>query len=418
MTLRPSRAGRRDTGVILAATVFAAAAVLVFQATGTRTLGADDFAPIAVLWTLMFLLHTVLLMPAEQHLTRALAVTRVPAQIRAIQRDMLVASLGAMTIGVAFVYATLDRFFDGSAAYVAVIAAIVGARTIMVAARGLLAGSRRFVGYGASIGLESVSLVIGGVVVALLGGSAPMFAVVMVISPLATLASRPFRKVEVVVTRSATNAQPSSFLAWLILATASSQLIIAGGPIAVGFVGGSPAAVSIFFTSFALLRGPLTSAYNLVARVLPDFTALAHSAEPGRLWAWADRILVAGVAIGALGGLGAGVLLRLLVAAVYGAEFSPPLAAASLGGVGVGFGLAALFATQLYSAAAMGARLALGWAVSLVAALVVLLVVDLEPLVRVALAITVGEGVGLVMLSVVLRPRLSGSEPGPSSAWR
>lgn len=400
----------RGTSAIVAATLFAAIAVLAFQATGTRTLGADGFAPIAVLWTLMFLLHTVLLMPAEQHLTRALAVTRAPDQLRAIRRDMLVASLGAIVIGIVFVYSTIDRFFAGSMLYVIFIAAIVVARTVMVTARGLLAGSRRYVGYGVSIGLESMSLVTGGIVVAVLDGTAAMFALVMVISPLATLASRPFRRVEIKAIPPDLDAQPPSFLAWLILATAASQLIIAGGPIAVGFVGGSAAAVSVFFTSFALLRGPLTSAYNLVARVLPDFTVLAHSTDPGRLWVWANRIVVGGGVFGVLGGVGAGVLLPTIVEIVYGSEFAPPVAAAALGGVGVGLGLGALFATQLYSAAALGRRLAVGWLVSLVAAFAVLLVVDLEPLVLVALAIAVGESVGLVMLGVVLRPQYGAPE--------
>jgi hypothetical protein len=67
--------------------------------------------------------------------------------------------------------------------------------------------------------------------------------------------------------------------------------------------------------------------------------------------------------------------------------------------------LGALFATQLYSAAALGARLAVGWAIALLAALGVLLVGNLDPVPLVALAFAAGEGVGLIMLGVVLKPR-------------
>lgn len=404
-SVAPQSGDRQGTSAMLAATLFAAVAVLVFHATGSRSLGPDGFSPIAVLWTLMFLLHTVLLLPAEQHLTRALVVTRTPSQIRAIRRDMLMAALVAMIIGVGFVAATRERFFAGSSAYVGYIAAIVVSRAFMTTGRGFLAGSRRFGAYGVSIGVEAASLIGGGLIVALLGGGAQWFAVVMAGSPATTMLTRPFRAARGDASHHAVDAQPGSFLVWLIVATAASQLIVAGGPIAVSFVGGGAAAVSIFFTSFALLRGPLTSAYNLVARVLPDFTALAHRPDERGLWVWANRIVGGAIAAGGVGAVASGFLLRPVVQLIYGAEFAPPVAAAALGGAGVGLGLGALFASQIYSAAALGVRLSAGWLGGLVAALAVLLLVDLDPVVLVALAFAAGEGVGLVMLGLVLRPR-------------
>ncbi len=79
-----------------------------------------------------------------------------------------------------------------------------------------------------------------------------------------------------------------------------------------------------------------------------------------------------------------------------------PGLAAILGGAGVGLGLGSLFATQVYSAAADGRRLVIGWVVALVAASAILVFTDLEPVNRVALAFAVGEGTGLLMLGVVL----------------
>ncbi len=396
------RRDNRGTGIIVAATAFGAVAVLTFQAIASRTLGPDGFAPIAVLWTVMFLLYTVLQLPAEQHLTRALVVTRSPSQIAKVRRDMVLAFSAALAIGVAFTAVTLDRFYEGSFAFVAITALIVITRSVMATARGTLAGNRRFAGYGVTIGLEAAALLAGGIAVAVAGGSAFSFAVVMALAPLATMLARPFAAIKGTRDRHVVDAQSGSFLAWLIVATAASQVIIAGGPIAVGFVGGGATAVSIFFTSFALLRGPVTSAYNLVARVLPDFTELAHSDDPNQLWKWAPRIAVAGFGVAALAAAGSGLLLQPIVETIYGPSFSPPLLAAILGGAGVGLGLGALFATQVYSAAALGARLAFGWTIGLVAALAALILVDIEPINRVALAFTVGEGSGLVMLGLVL----------------
>jgi O-antigen/teichoic acid export membrane protein len=396
------RLDNRGTGLIVAATAFGALAVLIFQAVASRTLGTDGFAPIAVLWTVMFLLYTVLQLPAEQHLTRALVVTREREQIATVRRAMLIAFSTALVIGVGFTIATLDRFYGGSPVYIVITALIVVTRSVMATARGTLAGHRRFAGYGASIGLEAGALLLGGSLVAMLRGDAVMFAVVMALAPLATLFARPFTRSGHASGHHVVDAQSGAFLAWLIAATAASQVIIAGGPIAVSFVGGSATAVSIFFTSFALLRGPVTSAYNLVARVLPDFTELAHGEDPTRLWGWARRITIAGLIVAVFGAAGSGLLLRPIVGAIYGEAFEPPVLAAALGGAGVGLGLGALFATQVYSAAALGSRLAFGWFVGLVVSISVLVLVEIEPVSRVALAFAAGEGTGLVMLGLVL----------------
>ena len=390
------------TGLIVAATALSALAVLAYQAIGSRTLGADAFAPIAVLWTVMFLIYTVLNLPAEQHLTRALVVTRDTRDLARVRRDMLGAFALGTVLGVAFVAATLDRFFEGDLRYVALTAAIMVTRAIMATGRGALAGHRRFGGYAATIALEAGALLVGGLMAAVFDLSTVGFATVLAIAPLVTLLARPFAPIEGEGEPPALTAQPGSFLVWLIIATASSQVIIAGGPIAVGFVGGTAAQVSIYFTAFALLRGPVTSAYNLVARVLPDFTVVAHGDRPEGLWSWARRITIGGIVVAIPGAIGAGALLGPIVDAVYGPDFVPPTAAAALGGAGVGLGLGALFATQIYSASARGAMLALGWVVGLIASVSVIVVSGIEPITRVALAFVVGEGVGLVMLGLVL----------------
>lgn len=390
------------TVLIVAATAFSAIAVLVFQALGSRTLGTDGFAPIAVIWTMMFLIYTVLQLPAEQHLTRALVVTRDPIAIRRVRRDMLFTFAAGTILGVGFVAATLDRFFEGNAVYLVITAGIIVSRSVMAAARGSLAGHRRFTGYAGTIGVEAAALLAVGATAAMLGSEAILFALALVIAPLATLATRPFAEIEGHGERPNVEPQPAAFLAYLVGATAASQLIIAGGPIAVSFVGGTAAAVSIYFTTFALLRGPVTSAYNLVARVLPDFTEIAHGDHPERLWRMAPKIAGGALAVAVLGALGSGLLLPEIVSLIYGTDFEPPHLAAALGGAGVGLGLGALFATQVYTAAARGALLATGWTIALISALLVLVFSNLEPIDRVALSFVVGEGSGLLILGIAV----------------
>jgi O-antigen/teichoic acid export membrane protein len=398
----------RGTLIIVGATAASAIAVLVFQASASRALGTDGFAPIAVLWTVMFLLYTVLQLPAEQHLTRALVVTRSPDDLRSVYGAMLGAFSLALIIGTVFAAVTVDRFFEGQWVYVAITAAIVISRSIMATARGSLAGHRRFASYGATIAIEAAALFVGGLGVMLLNGGAIAFAVIMFLAPLATLLSRPFAPIEGHGDRPDMDPQPASFLAWLIVATAASQAIIAGGPIAVSFIGGTAAAVSIFFTSFALLRGPITSAYNLVARVLPDFTELAHSDDPHRLWQWGPKLVGFGAIVAIIGAIGAGLFLRPFVGAIYGEAFRPPQLAAVFGGASIGLGLGALFATQMYTAAAKGPRLVTGWLIALAASLAFLALSDLEPITRTAAAFGIGELTGLILLGLVLVERQHG----------
>jgi len=390
------------TGLIVAATGVSVVGVLAFQALGSRTLGAEAFAPIAVLWTLMFLVFTVLQLPAEQHLTRALVVTRSGPDISRVRRDTLFAYAVALTIGVLFVSVNLSRFFEDDGRYIAVTAAIMVSRSLMSTVRGTVAGHRRFAAYAGTIAAEATTMLVLGILAAAFDAPAIVFAAVMAISPLASLVVNPFSKVEGPDIEGHLAAQPGSFLAWLIVATAASQVIIAGGPIAVSFVGGSAAAVSIFFTSFALLRGPVTSAYNLVARVLPDFTEIAQSSDPKRLWAWAPRLTLGGAVLAVLGAIGAGLFLQPIVSAIYGPSFAPPDLAAALGGAGVGLGLGALFATQMYSASAKGSWLAAAWAIGLVMSILTLVVAPLEPIDLVSLAFVVGEGTGLLMLGIAM----------------
>ena len=278
----------------------------------------------------------------------------------------------------------------------------------MATARGSLAGHRRFASYGATIAIEAAAFFVGGLGVMLLNGGAIAFAVIMFLAPLATLLSRPFAPIEGHGDRPDMEPQPASFLAWLIVATAASQAIIAGGPIAVSFIGGTAAAVSIFFTSFALLRGPITSAYNLVARVLPDFTELAHSDDPHRLWQWGPKLVGFGAIVAIIGAIGAGLLLRPFVGAIYGEAFRPPQLAAVFGGASIGLGLGALFATQMYTAAAKGPRLVTGWLIALAASLAFLALSGLEPITRTAAAFGIGELTGLILLGLVLVERQHG----------
>ena len=64
------------TGLMVAGSLISALGAYLFQIVGGRALGAEGFAPISVLWTMFFILATVVLVPVEQHVTREAASGR------------------------------------------------------------------------------------------------------------------------------------------------------------------------------------------------------------------------------------------------------------------------------------------------------------------------------------------------------
>ena len=192
----------------------------------------------------------------------------------------------------------------------------------------------------------------------------------------------------------------AGFLGFYVVASAASQLVIAGGPIVVGLIGGTSAAVSVYFITFTLFRGPITSSYSLIARVLPDFTRLAVSGEQQQLATWSRRFAAGGVVLGIAGFAVAGLLGPWIITVLYGAEFAPDRTAAALGGAAVGAGLAALFSGQVLVGRGRTGMLAGSWIVALFAATIAVFIVDAAAVTRVAAGFAAGEAIALAMLTI------------------
>ena len=140
--LEAERRGFRAPGTtfMVAGGLIGAVGAYLFQVYGGRALGPEAFAPIGVLWTLFFILATVLLIPIEQYVTREVASGR-----RAIPHDLrpaaVMAGVGAV-IGAGFVVVTLDRLFMGSWQYVLQVILLMVGFGLLFVAKGVLAGRR------------------------------------------------------------------------------------------------------------------------------------------------------------------------------------------------------------------------------------------------------------------------------------
>lgn len=388
------------TAYIVAGSAVAGVAAYAYQLIGGRTLGAEDFAPVSVLLTVHFLTFIVLLLPIEQLVVRRLTINRRNSGI-----PPKAWWLGALTVVGATLFAWLgnDAYLNGDRRFIAFTGLTVAGHFLFSAARGHLAGWRRFRAYGLSSGGASLLRLVIAIGVTLIRPSASGFAIGLVLGPAIVMLWRPFRRVEVDRAELDEEQQEAmtdrGLLTGLVLAAAASQALLLGGPLIVGFLGGSAVQISIAFAAFTLGRAPLTFGYNLLARVLPPFTEMAARGEREELKSWARGMAWAAAGLSVVAG-GAGWLLGPWVVEVaFGPGFRPTPFAATTVAVGVVLAGAGLFVGQILVARNQPARLGVAWLVGVIAAgATVILAVGIEFVGRVGLAFAAGEAVALVAL--------------------
>ena len=149
---------------MLVATFVSAGAAFLYLVIVGRTLGPTDFAPITVLWTVQYLISTVVYGPIEQLTVRRLSRENPEATPWALYLWVTAAcTLGALAFGLF----TLNRFFVGDTAYLYVLVLLVIGYAGFAMGRGYLAGQRRFEAYAYAISAESLSrLCVAGALVA------------------------------------------------------------------------------------------------------------------------------------------------------------------------------------------------------------------------------------------------------------
>ena len=407
-------ADRWLAGGIVAGTLLA----YVFQLAGGRLLGPEAFAPVSVLWTLMFLTGTVGLTPVEQFVAReATAGRRVLT--RRSSAIGVVALLTALTAA-SFTTLTRDTLFLGESGFVLLSVLTVVATGPLFLARGLAIGQRRFDLYGLMLGLEGVGrLIVGGLGLLIVGGPVGIAWGVAVGPALGLLV--PTFRFERRATRPAQGGA-GAFLAPYIGASAASQLLLAGAPLAVAALGAGPATISIIFVTFTLFRAPVTIVYLVQGRILNLLVRLEIAGDQARLTRIRRTIELGGALAVALAGLAGWLAGPWIVGLLFGAAFRPSSTVAALAATGVAGAALAQLLGQLLVAEGRTGALARRWSVGLVTAVLVLLLLPLTPLVGASdPAVTVGAAFAAGELAAAAamsrRPRTGPSvrEAGPSA---
>ena len=392
----------RGTLAMLVGTVVNAVGAYVFTMVAGRILGPTDYAPLAVLWTVQFLLMTVLFLPTEQLVIRQLTLG---GSVAALRRPLAII-LGTITVGTAtFALVTSSGLFAGQPLYALAAAGLAAGYGLYVIGRGRLAGVRRYARYGVVTASEAICrLVVAGIVLAV-GASQLGFAAAMVAAPLVALPitfARPRDPVE-----EGLHVRPRSFLSGYVTGNAAAQTLLAAGPLAVAAIGGDAAAVSIITVTMTLFRFPLTMSYNLLARALPPLVGLVEEGRLHQARRITGMIVAGGLVLAALAGAVGYVVGPPAVAVLFGPEFRPDAVFAALVAAGALVALTGLVVQQVLVALGDTRRLAIAWWTGLALAVGIVWLAPLDPVVRVGAAFLGGDLLAFVLLAVDVLTRMS-----------
>lgn len=393
------------TGHMVAGSLIGAFGAYLFQLVGGRALGTEAFAPISVLWTVLFILATVVLVPLEQYITREASLGRRVLRTNLV--PIVSVTGGAAVAGGAFVLITSDALFDGERVFAIQIVLLMIGYAMLLVGKGVLAGHRQFKNIGWVLFWENTVRLAAGVIFLGFVVNAEVLGWAMVIAPLAALGTR-FWRFDLPSAQPRPTGQARSFLGSYIAGSAASQLMLAGAPLGVAALGGGPALISITFVTFTLYRGPLTLIYALQGRILPYLVRMVEEGSSG-LRRISLGVLVGGGGLSVAGGAVGYLVGPEVVTLLFGPAFEPDRLVAAMAAAGVVAASTAQIAGQILVAARGTGKLATAWAIGLAVAVVVLVVEPYAIDLTVAFGFLLGEATAAtVVAAMTLGVRRSG----------
>jgi O-antigen/teichoic acid export membrane protein len=404
--MRVFRRAAGGSGALLAGSVVNGLAAYGFIAFGTRSLGADGFAPVAIVWVFWAFSAALLTFPIQHWVIRQMALDGHSGGLRAaLGRVVLLAGAVSAGEGVVALVARRRLFGDDSWAWPLCVAGVAAGAGLMGLLRGVLAGSGRFHAAAVAIGGENiVRLAAAGALLAV-DRDPRLWAAALLAGPLVGLLwPRVLRFDPASSIRPATGLVGAAGLSVLL-----AQIVLNGGPPLLAGLGAGEAEVTALFAALALFRAPYLVALGLTVRVTAPLTRRA--AEGGRRSLLRPALAAAGFALvlAALSFALAWPLGPPLIRALFGAGTAPsgPIAAAAAGGCVLAVGSLALTVMLIAASSRIGLVASWGLAVA-VGAAVVAGGGTLEPAARVVAAFDAAEVVAVVaaVAALAATPRL------------
>lgn len=335
-----------------------------------RALGKEEYAPLSVLWAMVFLAGPGFFLPLEQEVSRALASRRARGEgAGPLLRRAAILGVGLvvlLVIGALVAHAPLlEHLFDNET--LLLVAFLIGLCGYCAGhlARGGFSGSGRFRPYAVYIGAEGGLRMLACVVLAAVGVStAGPYGLAVGIAPILAVA---------IALRGQHDLLPpgpdapwdelSSALGWLLLGSVLAQGLVNAGPLAVKVLATDAQSdeAGRFLAGLVIARVPLFLFQAVQAALLPRLSALASAGRLDDFRVGLRRLLVVVGAVAVIGTTTAFAIGPFVVRTMFGAEFD--LGRRSLGLLAAASGayMVAIALAQGLIALSAHARMAMGW---------------------------------------------------------
>ena len=281
-----------------------------------------DYTAISLLWSVLFVIVSVIYRPIEQLLSRTIADRRARGHQTGhpLRTPLLIQAgfaLAFLVIALALREPIQDDLFDGSAALYWVLVVAVLAYAASYFARGWLAGHQWFALYGALVFMEAVSRLLFAVAVAVgIASGQSVVAMGMAAAPFVSLIVVPWafsRRPRAEAARKTEDqealglARGGRFAVAVLCIMVAEQTLLNGGVLAADITADDTAVAGYVFTAMLIARAPLQLFQAVQGSLLPHLAGL--EATQGRTeFERAIRITILAIA-GFAGAVALGLLL-------------------------------------------------------------------------------------------------------------
>jgi O-antigen/teichoic acid export membrane protein len=401
---KPSNFGRgaRTLSVGIATTGLV---TFAYFSLASHSLSEVDYKGVSLLWSVLFLIISIIYRPVEQLLSHTISSRRalgheghplrVPLTIQAC------AALAFLVLALAFRDPIQNDVFDGSAELYWVLVVAVLAYAASYFARGWLAGHQKFGLYGGLVLLESCSRCLFALAVTLgLAEGQGVVALGIAAAPLVSLLVVPWA-----IEQRGERGEPGSLragagFAGAVLAIMVAEQALLNGPVlAVDATAADAALAGFVFNVLLITRAPLQLFQAIQTSLLPHLSGL-HATGGGDDFKRAIRTTIR--AIAAFAGavvIGLAAIGPWAMGVLFGGDFDYSRGGLVLVGLGMGFHLTAGTLNQAALARRRGHLAAAAW---LAAAALFMLWLLPSPLSDPLLAVEVGYCATTALLAVAL----------------
>ncbi len=374
----------------------------------SHNLSEVDYKSVSLLWSVLFLIISIIYRPVEQLLSHTISTRRAQGHeahpLRVAFTIQMSAAALFLVVALAFKEPLVNDVFDGSEALYWVLVVAVLAYAASYFARGWLAGHQWFGLYGGLVLLESVSRCMFALAVALgIASGQTAVALGIAAAPLVSLAVVPValgRHGARATTSERGAMREGAGFAGAVLAIMVAEQALLNGPVLVVDATATDAALAGFvFNVLLITRAPLQLFQAIQTSLLPHLSGL-HATGGGADFGRAIRTTIMAIA-GFAGAvvLGLGLIGPWAMGVLFGGNFDYGRGGLMLVGLGMGFHLTAGTLNQAALARRRGGLAAAAW---LVAAAVFMLWLLPSPLDDEVLAVEVGYCATTALLAVAL----------------